>query len=154
MVKIKVYLDNCAYNRPFDDQTQIKIMLETEAKRHIQRLIVEKKIELVYSFINRFENSKNKKPLNRNSISSFFTNAVLYIDHTSAVSVGKRAVEIIKAGIRTKDAYHISCAIESGCRYFITTDKPLLKHKHDAIIICSPVQFLDYYEEEQNGTNL
>ena len=33
MAKIKVY------NRPFDDQTQIKIALETETKRHIQRLI-------------------------------------------------------------------------------------------------------------------
>jgi len=41
MAKIKIYLDNCAYNRPFDDQTQIKIALETEAKRHIQRLIME-----------------------------------------------------------------------------------------------------------------
>ena len=154
MVKIKIYLDNCAYNRPFDDQTQIKITLETEAKRHIQRLIVEKKIDLAYSFINRFENSKNKKPLNKNSISNFFTNAVLYIDYTSADSVGKRAVEIMKTGIKTKDAYHISCAIESGCRYFITTDKPLLKHKRDEIIICSPIQFLDYYEEEQDGTNI
>ena len=41
MTKIKIYLDNCAYNRPFDDQTQIKIALETEAKRHIQRFITE-----------------------------------------------------------------------------------------------------------------
>jgi len=46
MAKIKVYLDNCTYNRPFDDQTQIKITLETEAKRHIQRLITEKVIDL------------------------------------------------------------------------------------------------------------
>ena len=35
---IKVYLDNCAYNRPFDDQTQVKIALEAIAKQHIQRL--------------------------------------------------------------------------------------------------------------------
>lgn len=46
MAKIKVYLDNCTYNRPFDDQTQIKITLETETKRHIQRLITEKVIDL------------------------------------------------------------------------------------------------------------
>lgn len=29
---MRVYLDNCSFNRPFDDQTQIKISLETEAK--------------------------------------------------------------------------------------------------------------------------
>jgi predicted nucleic acid-binding protein len=154
MARIKVYLDNCAYNRPFDDQTQIKIALETEAKRHIQRLIAEKKIDLAYSFINRFENSKNKRPLNRNSINSFFTNAVLYIDHTSAINVGKRVAEIMKTGVKTKDAYHISCAIEGGCGYFITTDKPLLKYKHEGIVVCSPIQFLDYYEEEQDGSSL
>ena len=33
--KIKVYLDNCAYNRPYDDQSQAKIELETQAKLKI-----------------------------------------------------------------------------------------------------------------------
>jgi len=50
---ITIYLDNCAYNRPFDDQTQIKIALETAAKQHIQRLVMEKKVDLVYSYVNR-----------------------------------------------------------------------------------------------------
>jgi len=151
MKKIMVYLDNCAYNRPFDDQTQIMVMLETEAKRYIQQLIVETKIDLAYSFINRFENSKSKRPLNKNSINGFFQNAVLYIDHTRAASVGKRAVEIMKTGIKTRDSYHISCAIEGGCGYFITTDKQFLKHNHSEIIICDPIQFLNYYGEVQNG---
>ena len=29
---MRVYLDNCCYNRPFDDQTQVKVRMETEAK--------------------------------------------------------------------------------------------------------------------------
>jgi len=41
--KIGIYLDNCVYNRPFDDLTKIKIALEAEAKRYIQRLIIEEK---------------------------------------------------------------------------------------------------------------
>ena len=40
MDKIKVYLDNCSYNRPFDDQKQLRISLETQAKLYIQSLIV------------------------------------------------------------------------------------------------------------------
>ena len=32
----KIYLDICCYNRPFDDQTQMIVRLETEAKLHIQ----------------------------------------------------------------------------------------------------------------------
>jgi len=29
---MRVYLDNCCYYRPFDDQKQIAIYLETQAK--------------------------------------------------------------------------------------------------------------------------
>lgn len=33
---MKIYLENCCFNRPFDDQNQLKIKLEAEAKLHIQ----------------------------------------------------------------------------------------------------------------------
>ena len=38
MQKIRVYLDNCAYNRPYDNQNDINIRLESEAKLFIQVL--------------------------------------------------------------------------------------------------------------------
>jgi len=34
--KPKLYLDNCCFNRPFDDQSQMLVRLETEAKLFIQ----------------------------------------------------------------------------------------------------------------------
>ena len=34
-----VYMDLCCFNRPFDDQSQPRIYLETEAKLFIQRKI-------------------------------------------------------------------------------------------------------------------
>ena len=39
---MRVYLDNCCYNRPFDEQTQLKVRLETEAKMDVnaERFIV------------------------------------------------------------------------------------------------------------------
>ena len=33
---MKIYLDNCCYNRPYEDQSQIRISLEAQAKLHIQ----------------------------------------------------------------------------------------------------------------------
>ena len=30
VISMKIYLDNCCYNRPFDDQTALKVHLETE----------------------------------------------------------------------------------------------------------------------------
>jgi len=151
MAGIKVYLDNCTYNRPFDDQTQIIITLEAEAKRHIQRLIINKDIDLAFSYVNRFENNKNPNAANRKAINEFFHNASSYIDYNSSQSVAIRAVTIKLSGIKTADAFHISCAIEGGCHYFITTDKPLLKYKNHQIIICNPIQFLDYMEEKRNA---
>ncbi len=34
-------LDNCSFNRPFDDQSQLRIQLEAEAKLFIQRKVLE-----------------------------------------------------------------------------------------------------------------
>ena len=34
-----VYLDNCCYNRPFDEQTQLRVRLETEAKLRVQAVM-------------------------------------------------------------------------------------------------------------------
>ncbi|MDR2732709.1 MAG: hypothetical protein LBB36_05770 [Fibromonadaceae bacterium] len=47
---MKIYLDNCCYNRPFDDQRQIRVSLETQAKLHIQEQIKNEKIELAYGY--------------------------------------------------------------------------------------------------------
>ena len=40
---MKVYLDNCCYNRPYDSQESFKINMETRAKLHIQEEIKEGK---------------------------------------------------------------------------------------------------------------
>jgi hypothetical protein len=48
---LRIYLDNCTFNRPFDDQNQLKIKLETEAKLYIQQAIANGTFELVWSYI-------------------------------------------------------------------------------------------------------
>lgn len=56
---VSVYLDNCCFNRPFDDQQHIRIHIETEAKLYIQLKVVENVILLVWSYILDYENSMN-----------------------------------------------------------------------------------------------
>lgn len=36
---MKIYLDNCCFNRPFDNQSQTKIYIESQAKLEIQKSI-------------------------------------------------------------------------------------------------------------------
>ena len=47
---MRIYLDMCCYNRPYDDQAQTRIALESQAKLHIQSMIKEGRYDLV-SFI-------------------------------------------------------------------------------------------------------
>ena len=48
---MKIYLDSCCYNRPYDDRNYLSISLETQAKLLIQLLIKEKRLDLASSFI-------------------------------------------------------------------------------------------------------
>ena len=69
--KIKVYLDNCAYNRPYDDQSQAKIELETQAKLKIQRMIENQQIELASSYMSLYECGENPDASKAELITAF-----------------------------------------------------------------------------------
>lgn len=56
---MRVYLDNCCFNRPFDDQSRARVRLETEAKLEIQQRIQDTKVELAWSYMLDFENRAN-----------------------------------------------------------------------------------------------
>jgi hypothetical protein len=56
---MKLYLDNCCFNRPFDDQSHLRIRLEAEAKMRIQEEILSGSYDLVWSYLLSYENGKN-----------------------------------------------------------------------------------------------
>ena len=135
-----MYLDNCCYNRPYDDQTQLRIELETKAKLFIQFQITENKILLVTSVILEYENNDNPYELRKIVINDFLKHASEYIDKSEEVL--NTAREISQKGIKTKDASHLACAIYAKCDYFLTTDDRLLKYKDDRIRTISPIDFI------------
>ena len=149
---MKIYLDNCCFNRPYDDQRQMRIYLETQAKLHIQQLIVQKKLKFVCSFILRYENNENPDVSNRNSIAQFFVNASEYVGNENMEDILRTAKELMNQGIKMKDATHLACAIISGCDYFITTDDKLIKKCNDNIIkVRTPLTFLDNLEDKPDA---
>jgi hypothetical protein len=62
---VRICLDTSVLNRPFDEQTQPRIALETQALRTILQLIEAKEIELVNSAAIAYENSRNSSPIRR-----------------------------------------------------------------------------------------
>lgn len=143
MVLLKIYLDNCCYNRPYDDQSQIRISLETQAKLYIQNLVKDKQIELVTSYILEYENGKNKFGKRKQVIAEFMeTNESYYVGIERDSDVAKIAEPIMQTGVKEKDAFHVACAILAKCDYFITTDDRLLKYQDGRLPLVTPEEFI------------
>lgn len=146
---MKIYLDNCCYNRPYDDQSQMRIYLETQAKLHIQDMIRQEKIELVTSYILDFENSNNRSMQKKLAIQKFMNEyAVLYVSNKNEKDITKIAEAIMKTGIKEKDAYHVACAVMAECNYFVTTDDRLLKYQSEKIKLVTPGELIRRMEAE------
>ena len=145
---IKIYLDNCCYNRPYDNQSYLRISLEAQAKLFVQHLIRVGKLELVTSYVLEYENSRNPHISRRNTIEDFFQNASAYIGAERNNEILVLAKQIQASGIKTADACHIACAELSECDYFLTTDDRVLKYKTDKVTIVNPVQFIQILAEE------
>ena len=60
-------------------------------------------------------------------------------------------IKIEGHGIHANDALHIACAIESQCKYFITTDKGLTSKKLGEIQIINPIDFVRKMEESDEN---
>lgn len=144
---MRVYLDNCCYNRPYDDQTQLKISLETQAKLFIQEQIVLGKIDLVSSYVLIAENCMNRVLSKRENIKHFIDkNTKTYVSVRHKQEIENKAKEIMETGVKFMDACHVACALFAGCDYFLSTDNRLLKYRNTEIRIVNLIDFLKEME--------
>lgn len=139
---MRVYLDNCCFNRPFDDQTQGRIRLETEAKLEIQQRIKDHRIELAWSYILDYENNANPFPNRFEAIARWRNVAIVDLEESAIIL--QHAREVMKYGLRAKDALHIACALVGQCDHFLTADDFLIKRMRgfSAITVMNPTQFV------------
>lgn len=144
---MRVYLDNCSFNRPFDDQSQFRIQLEAEAKLFIQKEIREGRLELAWSYILDYESEANPFDERRVTIQAWQQHATIDTDETPAILVTAQALTLL--GLKSKDALHVACAIETQCDYFITTDDGILKKMQGSqeIIALDPTAFVREIEQ-------
>jgi predicted nucleic acid-binding protein len=139
---VRVYLDNCCFNRPFDDQRQTRVRLEAEAKLCIQEHIRSGTLELVWSYMLDFENAANPFAERRTTISGWNRYAAMDIEETAIIL--QRATILADRGLKAKDALHVACAIAGACIYFVTTDDNILKRRPDIhdITVVDPTAFV------------
>lgn len=140
---MRIYLDNCCYNRPYDDQSQTKIYIETQAKLDIQAYIRKGRWDLVSSYILEAENAANPFDRKRQDIQSFLdAYTKIFVSNRQDAVVKKLATNIMDTGLHLMDACHIACAVIAECDVFLSTDKRVLKYQPANIRILNPATFL------------
>jgi len=125
LMNMKIYLDNCCFNRPFDDQSQIRIRLESDAKLKIQEEIQTGEFSLIWSYILDYENNRNPFQERKDRINGWKKYAIVDIQESQELI--EMASSLNKKGFPKIDSLHIACAIISKCEYFLTTDDKILK---------------------------
>ena len=143
-MNMRIYLDNCCFNRPYDDQSQPRVRFETQTKLHIQRMVFAREIELVWSYVLKYENSRNPFEAKKRAVARWELLSSSFVAMSDEIV--ENAEKIAKTGVKNTDALHIACAIAGKCDYFITVDKRLLAYRDNRIIICNPIEFFNQIE--------
>ena len=139
---MKIYLDNCMFNRPFDEQTHIRIRLETEAKLAIQEEIRRGTYQLIWSYILDYENSKNPFQERKEQIIKWKKYAIANVEENTDII--NTAILLNNEGLQKMDSLHIACAIFAKADYFLTTDDKVNKKASTIanIKIADPIDFI------------
>jgi predicted nucleic acid-binding protein len=138
---IKVYLDTSAYNRPFDDQTQPKIFLESQAVVIILQMVETRIVDLVSSSVLEYENSRNPYPLKQEAMNRYLqmAKARQVVDE----AIRQRSEELGHNGLKAVDALHVACAEMLRSDDLITCDKQLINRCAGLTLkVVNPVAFV------------
>jgi predicted nucleic acid-binding protein len=139
-----IYLDNCCFNRPFDDQTQLRIKLESEAKLYIQEKILLGDLYLAWSYILDIENNRNPDEEVRRAISDWKNIATISCKENERII--KYAEKLQDLYIKPRDALHVACAVYLKADYLLTTDRRLSNKRVEEIPILNPLDFIGLEE--------
>ncbi|KKM10755.1 hypothetical protein SY88_11725 [Clostridiales bacterium PH28_bin88] len=142
---MRIYLDACCLNRPFDDQTQDRIRLESEAVLSILNRCQMGEWQLIgsealdYEIFKIPDDDRKQKVL----ILAGLVQSKVFLD----VKVVQQANLLQEAGLAALDALHISCAEKGGANALLTTDDRLVRQaaRTKALIkitVANPISWL------------
>ena len=150
---MRIYLDTCCYNRPYDNDVQLMVRLEAQCKLHIQSMVKAGLITLVSSYMLLYECEHIPYEIRHTNISNYISQyAKVHVGTDVLPEIERMAENIMETGVKFKDACHVASAIFAGCKYFISTDKRLLKYKSEEIELITPIEFVSRWEGDGHDT--
>lgn len=135
-----LYLDNSVLNRPFDDQRQPRIWLETLAFSLVLSLIESGKAEMIHSSVHQLENDASPALIRRRFVAKCLGLAKTQPKLDAAVKV--RAAELGSLGFTALDALHLASAEEAGVDYFLSCDDRVVRRYSGRMMVVDPQTFI------------
>ena len=147
---MKIYMDACCLNRPFDDLSQNRVYLEAEAVLSIISDCESGKSSLISSGIIDYELSRITDTEKAAQIYDIYSNATIRVELTE--NAEKRAAYFREKGIKLYDSLHLALAEQAQADVFLSTDDKLIKLANKLEVetkVFNPLKCL--MEGSQNG---
>ncbi|MEO5712414.1 MAG: PIN domain-containing protein [Luteolibacter sp.] len=142
-----IYPDICTLCRPFDDQSQPRIWLETHALCVILNLVEIGQLEMVRSPVHDLENSRNPQKTRQVWVEQCLDLASRNVELTPGIK--QRAVVLETEGVKPIDALHAAAAESVGCTHLLTCDDRFRKRYSGPLKILNPADFVvEYFQQE------
>jgi len=140
---LRVYLDTNVWGRPFDEQSQRRIIEEGEAFFRILEGAHQRKYVIVGSLMLEDEISQIDDKEKREAVEAIVE---LFVNERVEKFSKSLFLEIKSLGLKDKDAVHLAFAVGNS-DYFITCDDKIINkgdgiEKKFGIKVVSPVEFV------------
>jgi predicted nucleic acid-binding protein len=122
---MKIYLDACCLNRPFDDQSQARVRLEAEAISIIVDKSFRREWDWIGSEVLLYEIGQNPDLERREQVVALATQSRDVVKTTDEIL--RRAEKLEEAGFGSYDATHLASAESAKVDIFLTTDDRIVK---------------------------
>lgn len=150
---MRIYLDVSCLNRPFDDQSQGRIRLESDAVIIVLQAIDAGQHEQVSSRMAEIEASAIPDEIRRRRVLRLLPERRM----TLTVEIFQRAAELVDRGLAAADAVHVAAAEAIGADVVLTCDDRLLRRcRHLAaelrVQVANPMDWLkEQYDAPNSG---
>jgi predicted nucleic acid-binding protein len=143
---MKIYLDACCLNRPFDDQRQPRIRLEAEAISLILQKLHQREWEWVGSEVLVYELGQTVDVERRERLLLLAGQSHQVVAITETLL--KQPEKLEAAGFDSYDAIHLASAEQAKVDVFLTTDDNIQKVSNRnkeafSFVIANPVKWLE-----------
>ncbi|MHC1743544.1 MAG: PIN domain-containing protein [Syntrophobacteraceae bacterium] len=122
---MRVYLDCCSLQRPFDDRSQPRIAVEAEAVLVVLALCESHYVRLISSESLLFEIGRIPDQTRREDALTILKLAKETVELTAEVEALAR--KLMASGLKPLDALHLASASTAKADYFCTCDEKFLR---------------------------